>query len=72
MLERHIIQARARATAEEERFLNKYKEDVPENYKDVPLPPGKGQDNLLLKFKPKRNRCRQPDAGDSRCGFVCS
>nr|XP_060639346.1 deleted in lung and esophageal cancer protein 1 [Anolis sagrei ordinatus] len=41
MLERHIIQARARATAEEERILNEYKDDVPEGYRHIALPPVK-------------------------------
>ncbi|KAL8164844.1 UNVERIFIED_CONTAM: hypothetical protein K2H54_010552, partial [Gekko kuhli] len=53
MLERHIIQARARATAEEERILNRYKADVPEEYQDIGLPPVKSSfrwcvDNELL------------------------
>uniref|UniRef100_A0A8D2LHT7 DLEC1 cilia and flagella associated protein n=1 Tax=Varanus komodoensis TaxID=61221 RepID=A0A8D2LHT7_VARKO len=54
MLERHIIQARARATAEEERILNLYKEEVPDDYRHVALPPVKSTfrwcvDNELLK-----------------------
>ncbi|XP_077158787.1 deleted in lung and esophageal cancer protein 1 isoform X2 [Paroedura picta] len=54
MLERHIIQARARATAEEERVLNRYKADVPEAYQDIGLPPVKSSfrwfvDDELLK-----------------------
>nr|XP_056713113.1 deleted in lung and esophageal cancer protein 1 [Euleptes europaea] len=54
MIERHIIQARARATAEEERVLNRYKVDVPEEYQDIGLPPVKSSfrwcvDDELLK-----------------------
>uniref|UniRef100_A0A8D0DPN9 DLEC1 cilia and flagella associated protein n=1 Tax=Salvator merianae TaxID=96440 RepID=A0A8D0DPN9_SALMN len=41
MLERHIIQARARAAAEEERILNVYKEEVPQGYHHIALPPVK-------------------------------
>ncbi|KAJ6659300.1 hypothetical protein lerEdw1_019171 [Lerista edwardsae] len=41
MLERHIMQARARATAEEEKVLNLYRADLPENYRNLPLPPVK-------------------------------
>ncbi|XP_054847469.1 deleted in lung and esophageal cancer protein 1 [Eublepharis macularius] len=39
MLERHIIQARARATAEEERVLALNKMSVPEAYQNIGLPP---------------------------------
>uniref|UniRef100_A0ABM5GMR3 Deleted in lung and esophageal cancer protein 1 isoform X2 n=1 Tax=Pogona vitticeps TaxID=103695 RepID=A0ABM5GMR3_9SAUR len=55
MLEKHIIQARARATAEEERMLNQYKAEVPEDYRHVALPPVKStfrwcvDDELLQK-----------------------
>ncbi|XP_062982585.1 deleted in lung and esophageal cancer protein 1 [Elgaria multicarinata webbii] len=54
MLERHIIQARARATAEEERILNMYKEEVPDDYRHIALPPVKSTfrwcvDDELLK-----------------------
>ncbi|XP_042328214.1 deleted in lung and esophageal cancer protein 1 isoform X2 [Sceloporus undulatus] len=54
MLERHIIQARARATAEEERILNQYKAQVPEDYRHIALPPVKSTfrwcvDDELLK-----------------------
>ncbi|XP_053116258.1 deleted in lung and esophageal cancer protein 1 isoform X2 [Hemicordylus capensis] len=54
MLERHIIQARARATAEEERVLNLYKAEVPEEYRQIALPPVKSSfrwcvDDELLK-----------------------
>ncbi|KAH0627637.1 hypothetical protein JD844_003651 [Phrynosoma platyrhinos] len=54
MLERHIIQARARATAEEERILNQYKAQVPEDYRHVALPPEVSEPGYLkeiLSFK---------------------
>uniref|UniRef100_A0A8C8SS49 Deleted in lung and esophageal cancer protein 1 Ig-like domain-containing protein n=1 Tax=Pelusios castaneus TaxID=367368 RepID=A0A8C8SS49_9SAUR len=54
MIEKHIIQARARATAEEERALNMLKVDVGENFHNIGLPPVKSSfrwcvDNELLK-----------------------
>ncbi|XP_067386498.1 deleted in lung and esophageal cancer protein 1-like [Emydura macquarii macquarii] len=54
MVEKHIIQARARATAEEERALNMLKVDVGEDFHNVGLPPVKSSfrwcvDNDLLK-----------------------
>uniref|UniRef100_A0A670IVS2 Deleted in lung and esophageal cancer protein 1 Ig-like domain-containing protein n=1 Tax=Podarcis muralis TaxID=64176 RepID=A0A670IVS2_PODMU len=39
MLERHIIQARARAAAEEERIVNLCQMEVPENYSHIKMPP---------------------------------
>lgn len=47
MLERHIIQARARATAEEERVLNLCKVDIAEEYQEIELPPGEGATGVL-------------------------
>ncbi|XP_061441720.1 deleted in lung and esophageal cancer protein 1 isoform X2 [Rhineura floridana] len=54
MLERHIIQARARATVEEERILNMYGMEIPEDYSHLTLPPVKSTfrwcvDDKLLK-----------------------
>uniref|UniRef100_A0A8C3SZP0 DLEC1 cilia and flagella associated protein n=1 Tax=Chelydra serpentina TaxID=8475 RepID=A0A8C3SZP0_CHESE len=54
MVEKHIIQARARATAEEERALNMLKVDVGEDFHNIGLPPVKSSfrwcvDNDLLK-----------------------
>lgn len=53
------MQARARATAEEEKVLNLYRADLPENYRNLPLPPGKGSENMshfvLLDFRLKGN-----------------
>uniref|UniRef100_A0A674J3F5 DLEC1 cilia and flagella associated protein n=1 Tax=Terrapene triunguis TaxID=2587831 RepID=A0A674J3F5_9SAUR len=54
MVEKHIIQARARATAAEERALNMLKVDVGEDFHNIGLPPVKSSfrwcvDNDLLK-----------------------
>ncbi|XP_029139257.1 deleted in lung and esophageal cancer protein 1 [Protobothrops mucrosquamatus] len=54
MLERHIIQARARATAEEERLLNLHQQEVPETFRQVAKPSVKSTfrwcvDGALLK-----------------------
>uniref|UniRef100_A0A7M4E4Z3 DLEC1 cilia and flagella associated protein n=1 Tax=Crocodylus porosus TaxID=8502 RepID=A0A7M4E4Z3_CROPO len=55
MVEKHIIQARARATAEEERTLNMLKEDAGEDFQYLDLPPVKSSfrwfvdDELLQK-----------------------
>lgn len=40
MVEKHIIQARAQATAEEERTLNMLKADAGEDFQYLDLPPG--------------------------------
>ncbi|XP_063159400.1 deleted in lung and esophageal cancer protein 1 [Candoia aspera] len=54
MLERHIIQARARATAEEERLLSLHQMEIPEAYRQTELPSVKSTfrwcvDDALLK-----------------------
>ncbi|XP_068092036.1 deleted in lung and esophageal cancer protein 1 isoform X2 [Hyperolius riggenbachi] len=54
MVERHIIQARARATAEEEHVLNRLKEEAGDAYQQLGLPPVESYfrwcvDNDLLK-----------------------
>ncbi|KAM4689079.1 deleted in lung and esophageal cancer protein 1 [Discoglossus pictus] len=57
MVERHIIQARARATAEEERVLNELKNEAGEKFQDLGLPPVDSyfrwcvDNNLLRKHK---------------------
>ncbi|XP_074841264.1 deleted in lung and esophageal cancer protein 1 [Carettochelys insculpta] len=53
-VEKHIIQARARATAEEERALNMLRADIGEDFQNLGLPPVKSSfrwcvDNDLLK-----------------------
>ncbi|XP_075683446.1 deleted in lung and esophageal cancer protein 1 isoform X2 [Rhinoderma darwinii] len=53
-VERHIIQARARATAEEERILNQLKNEVGDSFQSLGLPPVESYfrwcvDNDLLK-----------------------
>ncbi|XP_072009945.1 deleted in lung and esophageal cancer protein 1 isoform X1 [Engystomops pustulosus] len=56
-VERHIIQARARATAEEERILNSLKNEAGDSFKSLGLPPVESyfrwcvDNNLLKKHK---------------------
>ncbi|XP_075778976.1 deleted in lung and esophageal cancer protein 1 isoform X2 [Pelodiscus sinensis] len=47
MIEKHIIQARARATAEEERALNMLKADAGEDIYNTGLPPGKQEPDYI-------------------------